>query len=222
MSRLPESARAPGHFIAAATIFCGAFLLFEVEPMIAKAILPWFGGSAQVWTTCLLFFQAALLGGYLYAHVLTERVSAIWQPRVHVVLLILSLAVLPILPAEYWKPVGGENPLPLILGLLAATIGLPFLLLSATSPLIQAWLTRSTARNSTGSPYRLFALSNFGSMLALLSYPVLVEPNLPLRWQAWTWSGLYAIFALLSAVAAWRYRSTLIRDHWQRRQLSLW
>src|SRR5258706_15843746 len=146
-------ARGLDRLLAAATIFSGAFLLFEIEPMIAKAILPWFGGSAQVWTTCLLFFQGALLAGYLYAHILSGRVSPIWQPRIHIALLLLSLALLPVLPSERWKPVGGENPLPLLLGLLTVTIGLPFMLLSATSPLVQAWLTRNPARESSSSPY---------------------------------------------------------------------
>ena len=191
---------------AAATIFAGALLLFEVEPLIAKAILPWFGGSAQVWTTCLLFFQAALLGGYLYAHVLTTRVPPRWQWRIHAGLLALSLLVLPIIPAEHWKPQGGENPLWLILGLLTTTIGLPFVLLSATSPLVQAWLARPVD-GKVQPPYRLFALSNFASMLALLSYPVAVEPYLTGRAQALGWSALYAGFAVLCAVMAWRHRS---------------
>ncbi len=190
---------------AAATILAGALLLFEVEPLIAKAILPWFGGSAQVWTTCLLFFQAALLAGYLYAHILTTRVAPRWQGRIHAGLLCISLAFLPIIPAEHWKPVGGENPLGLILGLLASTIGLPFVLLSATSPLVQSWLARPVD-GEVRPPYRLFALSNFGSMLALLSYPILVEPYLPGRMQALAWSVLYAGFAVLCSATAWRYR----------------
>ena len=196
----------PDRLLAAATIFAGAFLLFEVEPLIAKAILPWFGGSAQVWTTCLLFFQTALLVGYLYAHVLTSRVSPRWQLRIHVGLLAASLALLPIVPSQFWKPTGGEDPLWLILGLLASTIGLPFVLLSSTSPLVQAWLARPSSAG-VRPPYRLFALSNFGSMLALLSYPVVVEPHLAIRTQAVTWSVLYALFAVLCATTAWRHRT---------------
>jgi hypothetical protein len=192
-----------GWVLAGATIFFGAFFLFEVEPLIAKAILPWFGGSAQVWTTCLLFFQTGLLCGYLYAHLLAERVVPVWQVRIHIGLLVLSLAVLPIFPAEFWKPEGSENPLLMILGLLTTTIGLPFFLLSATNPLVQAWLARSQDR----APYQLFALSNFGSMLALLSYPLVVEPFLPLRVQTWTWSIGYGLFVVLCATTAWRYRS---------------
>jgi hypothetical protein len=193
-------------FAAAATILAGALLLFEVEPLIAKAILPWFGGSAQVWTTCLLFFQAALLAGYLYAHVLTTRVPPRLQWRIHAGLLAVSLIFLPIIPAEHWKPAGGEDPLFLILGLLTTTIGLPFMLLSATSPLVQAWLARPVD-GEVKPPYRLFALSNFGSMLALLSYPVLVEPYVPAHLQAVGWSAIYAAFALLCALTAWRYRN---------------
>src|SRR5258706_1696186 len=199
---------APGWLLAALTIFCGAFFLFQVEPLIAKAILPWFGGSAQVWTTCLLFFQAALLLGYLYAHLLSERVRPKWQIRIHVGLLLLSLAFLPIFPAARFKPLGGEDPLLLILALLAATIGLPFVLLSATNPLIQSWLAR--AHNERGvpiAPYWLFALSNLASMLALLAYPVLGAPNLTLRTKPLAWSTGYAVFVLLCAAAAWRYRS---------------
>ena len=191
--------------LAAATILSGALLLFEVEPLIAKAILPWFGGSAQVWTTCLLFFQAALLGGYLYAHLLSSRVAPRWQWRVHAALLAVSLIFLPIIPAEHWKPVGGEDPLWLILGLLSSTIGLPFVLLSATSPLVQAWLARPV-NGVVRPPYRLLALSNLGSMLALLAYPVLVEPYLAVRSQAVLWSLCYGGFTVLCAVTAWTYR----------------
>ncbi len=205
MNRAGASAESAygGWVLAGATIFFGAFFLFQVEPLIAKAILPWFGGSAQVWTSCLLFFQTGLLCGYLYAHLLAERVAPVWQVRIHIALLVLSLAVLPIFPREFWKPDGSENPLLMILGLLTATIGLPFFLLSATNPLVQSWLARSQSR----APYQLFALSNFGSMLALLSYPLVVEPFLPLRVQTWTWSIGYALFVVLCATTAWRYRS---------------
>jgi len=191
-----------GWGLAGATIFLGALFLFQLEPLIAKIILPWFGGSAQVWTTCLLFFQTMLLCGYLYAHLLSERVPTPWQARIHIGLLVLSLVTLPIFPGEFRKPKGSESPLFLILGLLTTTIGLPFLLLSATNSLVQSWLARAQSR----APYKLFALSNFGSMLALLTYPVVVEPFLPLRVQAWSWSIGYALFVLLCATTAWRYR----------------
>jgi len=202
----------PARLLVPVTIFSGALLLFAVEPLIAKMILPWFGGSAEVWITCLLFFQAALLVGYLYAHVLTTRVAPAWQWRTHLFLLTVSLLFLPIIPSERWKPVGGEEPLPFILALLAATIGLPFVLLSATGPLTQAWLSRSDSQANAGHKiYRLYALSNLGSLIALLSYPVLIEPWLPTRQQAWSWSLIYLVFAVLSAVAAWTTRDAVAK-----------
>src|ERR1700754_606031 len=131
--------RAANWLLAGSTIFAGAFLLFAVEPLIAKAFLPWFGGSAHVWTTCLVFFQAALLGGYLYAHVLSQRVPLRWQGPTHAALLALSLSFLPIIPSEAWRPAGPEFPILLIIGVLSSTIWLPFMLLAATNPLVQSW-----------------------------------------------------------------------------------
>ncbi|HWY61181.1 MAG TPA: fused MFS/spermidine synthase [Rhizomicrobium sp.] len=192
-------------FLTPATIFLAALLLFEVEPLIAKMILPWFGGSAAVWMACLLFFQTALLAGYLYAHLLSTRLSVRWQWRVHVLLLVVSLASLPIIPAMHWKPAGSENPLMLILGLLSATIGLPFLLLSSTTPLLTAWTTLQGSASQ--SLTRLYALSNLGSMLALISYPVLIEPLIATHGQALIWSGLYVGFVVLGITATWRLRS---------------
>ncbi|MHB1206016.1 MAG: spermidine synthase [Rhodospirillaceae bacterium] len=186
-------------------VFLGAFLLFAVEPLIAKMILPWFGGSAAVWLACLLFFQGALLAGYFYAHLLSSRLSAGRQWRVHLVLLGLSLLVLPIIPSESWKPAGGGVPLLQILELLAATIGLPFVLLAATGPLMQTWVARRDDAPAAGAVYRLYALSNLASLLALLSYPILVEPWLPTHIQAWIWSVGYMLFASFAAFAAWRY-----------------
>ncbi|MGC1818039.1 MAG: fused MFS/spermidine synthase, partial [Casimicrobiaceae bacterium] len=178
----------------ALTIFASAFLLFLVQPIIAKEILPWFGGSAAVWTTCLVFFQSALLAGYAYADAATRRLSRRAQGSLHSVLLVASLLLLPIVPAVAWKPLGSESPLWLILGLLAATIGLPYLLLSTTSPLLQAWFAQ---RHPGRNPYRLFALSNFASMLALLAYPFAIEPWIPTHMQAIAWSAGYAAFAVL-------------------------
>jgi hypothetical protein len=187
----------------AATIFLSAFLLFQVQPLIAKIILPWFGGSAAVWSAAMLFFQLCLLAGYGYAHLLTKRFNAKGQMRVHATLLVISCALLPILPSPSWKPDAVGDPTARILLLLAATIGLPYFLLSSTSPLLQAWYVR---RTGSSVPYRLFALSNFGSMLALVSFPFLVEPNLTSRHQAFSWSGVYVVFALLCATAAWLSR----------------
>jgi hypothetical protein len=180
----------------AVTIFVSAFLLFLVQPVMAKQILPWFGGSAAVWTTCLVFFQSTLLAGYAYSDLTVHRLAPRSQVRLHTVLLLLSLAILPIIPGADWKPLGSENPSWRILGLLAATIGLPYFLLSTTSPLIQAWFARS---RPGASPYRLFALSNLASMLALVGYPFLLEPWSPTRAQALGWSGGYALFVGLHA-----------------------
>jgi SAM-dependent methyltransferase len=185
----------------ALTIFASAFLLFLVQPIIAKQILPWFGGSAAVWTTCLVFFQSALLAGYAYADLVVRRLSLRRQALLHAALLVASLLALPIVPGAFWKPAGGENPAALILGLLAVTLGLPFFLLSTTSPLLQAWFAR---RYPGRNPYRLFALSNLASLLALLAYPFAIEPRIPTRMQAQAWSAGYALFVALCIAAAWR------------------
>lgn len=183
------------------TIFTSAFLLFLVQPVIAKMILPWFGGSASVWTTCMLFFQGVLLLGYLYSHWAVRTLKPKTQLWVHVGLLALSLAALPIVPSASWKPVGAEDPTFRIWGLLSASVGLPYFLLSTTGPLIQAWYARTHCQ---AVPYRLFALSNLGSMLALLGYPVVIEPFVTSRNQAFFWTGGYVLFTLLCAGAAWR------------------
>jgi len=187
--------------IYAVTIFLSAFLLFQVQPLIAKFILPWFGGSAAVWSAALLFFQLILLAGYFYAHLLIRHVSPKRQWQVHAPLLAVSLFTLPIIPSAYFKPSASGDPTFQILLLLAATVGLPYLLLSSTSPLLQAWYLRS---RKGVIPYRLFALSNFGSMLALLSYPLLIEPRLRLGVQAKAWSWFYALFAAVCAFTGWR------------------
>jgi len=187
----------------AASIFSSAFLLFQVQPLIGKFILPWFGGSAAVWSAALLFFQLLLLAGYLYAHCLIQFLKPKQQFWTHATLLLVSLATLPIVPSSSWKPSGGEDPTLRILLLLAATIGLPYGLLSATSPLLQAWYLRT---HESALPYRFFALSNFGSLLALLSYPFVIEPRLALSKQAMIWSFGYALFAVICVVVAWKSR----------------
>jgi len=197
----------------AVTIFLSAFLLFQVQPLIAKIILPWFGGSAAVWTAALLFFQLVLLAGYAYAHCSIRFLKAKAQMALHVGLLLVSCALLPILPSESWKPSESGDPTLRILMLLVATIGLPYFLLSSTSPLLQAWYVR---RSGSGMPYRLFALSNFGSLLALVSFPFLVEPRLTSKYQAYSWSFGYVAFALLCALAAWSTRNASSRDHKER------
>jgi spermidine synthase len=184
----------------ATTIFLSAFLLFQVQPLIAKMILPWFGGTAAVWTVCMLFFQLLLLAGYVYAHA-CARLRAPRQRFLHIALLLLAAATLPLAASAAWKPAGGEDPTWRIFGLLATSVGLPYFALSTTGPLVQAWYARS---HPGKSPYRLFALSNLGSMLALLSYPAVVEPLLPLRLQTAIWSGGFVVFAILCTALAWR------------------
>jgi SAM-dependent methyltransferase len=185
-------------FLYALTILVSAFLLFQVEPIIAKIILPWFGGSAAVWTTCLLFFQVVLLLGYVYAHCLVRYCSRRVQALIHIGLLAVSLLVLPVIPGAAWKPTGTEDPASRILLLLTITVGLPYFLLSTTGPLVQGWY----ARRFEGVPYRLYALSNAGSMFALLSYPVLFEPVFATHQQAVAWSFGYAAFVALCGCTA--------------------
>jgi hypothetical protein len=188
----------------ALTIVVGAFLLFQVQPVIAKIILPWFGGSAAVWTVCLLFFQLVLLLGYAYAHAVVRYLKPRAQAILHTALLAASLLVLPVYPGQGLKPAGTADPTWGILSLLALTVGLPYFLLATTGPLLQAWY----ARERKGvMPYRLYALSNAGSMLALLSYPWPVEPYLTTHQQAWMWSIAYGGFAALCALTALRTRN---------------
>jgi hypothetical protein len=190
--------------LSAAVIALGAFLLFQVQFILARFILPWFGGAASVWATCMVFFQAVLLLGYLYSHILVRRINLRGQALLHGTLLLGSLAILPVLPSPSWKPAGPEYPAVRILGLLGATVGLPFLLLSATNPLVSAWCA---GRSRGEVPYRLYALSNAGSMLGLLSYPVCVEPFLTSKGQAHAWSAAYAAFVFLCVAAAVRSRT---------------
>jgi hypothetical protein len=185
--------------IYAATIFTSAFLLFLVQPLMGKQVLPWFGGTASVWTVCMVFFQVALLAGYAYADTLVRRSSTRTQVRAHALLLVVSLATLPVVAQARWKPEAGSDPTLALLGLLVATIGLPYFLLSSTGPLLQAWLARAPW---AAGVYRLFSLSNLASLLALLAYPVLIEPHWPLRQQVLGWSVAYAAFVALCVAAA--------------------
>lgn len=183
------------------SIFLSAFLLFQVQPILAKLILPWFGGAAAVWIISLAFYQLAYLFGNVYAHFLIQRSGPRFSARVHALFLLASLLLLPIIPRAFWQPHGGEEPMWRILGVLAATVGVPFLLLSATSPFLQTWhaLGREGAR-----PYRFYALSNAGSLWALLSYPVLVEPLVSTHRQALVWSVGYGGFVAICATLAFR------------------
>ena len=189
----------------ALSIFVGAFLLFQIQPLIGKYILPWFGGGPEVWTTCMLFFQTLLLGGYVYAHLSIRFLRPRIQAGVHVVLLAGAVASLFVVSAAVQTPGEGSNPTLQILLLLTASIGLPYFVLSATSPLMQSWF--SSIRSGV-LPYRFFALSNAGALLALLSYPFVVEPLLSRQQQWVVWSAGLGVFALVSALCAfnlWKF-----------------
>jgi len=196
--------------LCASTIFVSAFLLFLVQPLIARQILPWFGGSAAVWTLCLVFFQVVLLLGYFYA----DRLSR-WPLRtqavVHALLLLAACAMLPVIPGAAWKPTGQGDPALNVLAVLAATVGLPYLAVCTTGPLVQSWVARLHAGDAPRQArvYRLFALSNLAALAALVVYPFVLEPVFVLRVQAIAWSvgfGLFAVLAIVSVLAVARAR----------------
>ncbi len=200
---IPAGSEREGAWLAAnfaLTVFVSAFLLFQIEPLISKFILPWFGGSPAVWTTCLLFFQVVLFCGYGYAHLSTRYLAPRVRVGVHCVLLLGAVLSLHVAPGEQFKPLNADHPTSHILTLLSVTVGLPYFALSSTGPLIQAWFSSVYPKRS---PYRLYALSNLGSLLALLSYPFLFEPAFDVLTQARLWSWGFAAFALLCAVCAW-------------------
>ncbi len=204
----------PGRCLAAifaATIFVSAFLLFQVQPIISKAILPWFGGSPAVWTTAMLFFQSLLFAGYAYAHFSDYALKNRVGRAVHLFLLVVAVAAVlgSILPRAVYKPADGSDPAGRILILLFVTVALPYFVLSATGPLVQAWFSRSFPGRS---PYRLYSLSNLGSLLALLTYPFLIEPMMKLSAQAWCWQAGFVAFAVLCGYLAMRSPSPLTSD----------
>ncbi len=213
----------PRKVLYAIAIFLGSFLLFLVEPMAAKRLVPLLGGSAAVWTTCLVFFQVALLLGYLCAHWLATRMRQRTQALVYTGLLAVCLvqAGLNLRPDLHAST---DHPIRSVFRLLSTLIGLPFLVLSATNPLLQAWYARGFARVSRSAepaalesqqatpPYRLFALSNFGSLLALVVYPSLVEPRFSLRAQGLIWLAGFIVFALACAVIAFLSGSRAINE----------
>lgn len=178
-------------FLAATLL--GAFLVFQVQPVISKCVLPWFGGTPAVWTTCMLFFQVLLFGGYLYAHAVRTWLTPTMQGSVHLCLLSVATLMLPIQPGPDWKPLGGEEPTMALLTLLAAHVALPYFVLSSTGPLVQAWLSY---QSSDRSVYRLYALSNVGSLAALMSYPFVVEPYFSVNEQSRFWSLAFCVFVL--------------------------
>jgi hypothetical protein len=169
----------------AATIFVGAFLLFQLQPLVTKHILPWFGGSPAVWTVCMLFFQTLLLAGYVYAHLGHQRLRPAHLALVQLAIIVAAVALLRVLPDDRWEPQDGSDPVGRILLMLTVTVGLPYFVLATTAPLIQAWFARSFPGRV---PYRLYALSNLGSLLALVSYPLFFERAFDLRQQARFWT----------------------------------
>src|SRR5215213_7359669 len=189
-----------------ATIFISAALLFLVEPMFAKFILPSFGGTPAVWTGSMMFFQAALLASYLYVHATTTWLGARRQAWLHLAVVLLPLLVLPIAVPEGWAPPANSNPIFYLLGLLLVAVGLPFFAVSATNPLIQRWLS-DTDHPDARDPYFLYRASNLGSVIGLLGYPLLMEPSLKLHNQGIFWSigyGVLVVLVLASAVMLWR------------------
>ena len=190
----------------ALTLFAGATLLFAMQPMVGKMILPLLGGTPAVWSTCMVFFQAALLGGYTYAHLSTARLRLSRQVLLHLILLAVPFVVLPLAVNPRLLRGGEANPVLDVLTLLSLSVGLPFLVVSATAPLLQKWFTY-TGHRAARDPYFLYAASNFGSMLALLGYPTLVEPRLHLQGSGWLtqtqlWTIGYAALAVLTGLCA--------------------
>jgi len=197
----------------ALTVFFGAFLLFQIQPLIGKFILPWFGGGPEVWTTCMLLFQVLLLAGYVYAHLTVFHLSGRVQAALHIMLILAALVALPITPGPEWKPQNLDHPIAGILLLITFCIGLPYFVLSATGPLLQGWFSRTFP---DVSPYRLYALSNAGSLLALLSYPFIFEPFLTRHGQAWIWTVgffLFAFFCISAALILWKNAPAKLACH---------
>ncbi|HUE97821.1 MAG TPA: hypothetical protein VMN99_01125, partial [Anaerolineales bacterium] len=188
----------------AVSIFLSAFLLFQIQPMIGRFILPWFGGTPAVWSTVMLFFQVLLTGGYAYAYWLIGRARAAKQAIVHIALISFAISLLvflsfiwnsPITPGSAWKPDDSSLPIIDIFQLLIVSVGLPYFILATNGPLMQAWFSRLFPERSYA---RLYALSNAGSLLGLLTYPLLIEPTLSLRSQGWVWSLGFVLFGLLA------------------------
>jgi hypothetical protein len=187
----------------AVCIFLSAFLLFQVQPIISKTLLPWFGGTPAVWTSAMLFFEVILTGGYAYANWLAKRNKGRQQTIIHLVLLAISVCLIvylwivwpsPIKPADRWELTNYSSPFMYVIFLLAISVGLPFFILSTNSPLMQSWFSH---KNPGRSPYWLYALSNIGSLLGLILYPILIEPLFTIQWQGWIWAGGYLLFVIV-------------------------
>jgi len=192
------------------TLFVNAALLFAVQPMFSKMVLPMLGGTPAVWNTCMLFFQSALLGGYLYAHVTSRWLDVRKQSILQIALFALTFLTLPVAVASGWRPTGSEMPVWWLAGLLAVSLGAPFFMLSTGAPLLQRWFSE-TGHPSAANPYFLYAASNLGSMVALLAYPVLIEPTLRLEQQSHLWTAGYVVLAALIATCAFVVRRRLLR-----------
>jgi hypothetical protein len=193
------------------TLFVSAFLLFLVQPMIAKMILPRLGGAPAVWNTCMVFYQATLLVGYAYAHVVPARLGLRRQALLHVGLLFVPFLFLPISVAGWRPPVASEEPVFWLLTLLVACTGFPFFVVATSAPLLQKWFA-STGHPAAKDPYFLYAASNVGSLAALLSYPVVFEPYLRLANQSWFWTASYVLLVVLTAACAYSI-SSFSREH---------
>ena len=192
--------------VFAVSMFISATLLFLVEPMLAKMALPMLGGTPAVWNTCLVFFQAVLLAGYLYAHAATRWLGRRTQIAVHIGLALTFLAVLPLRLPAGWEPPARSSPVLSILVMLSVAVGLPFFLLSSSTPMLQRWFAQSGHKQAR-DPYFLYAASNAGSLVGLLGYPLLLEPTLRLSQQSHLWSYGYALFVVMTAVCGvlvWR------------------
>jgi hypothetical protein len=185
-----------------AAIFVSALLLFSVQPLFTKMVLPRLGGSPAVWSVAMVFFQSLLLAGYAYAHFLSRFRNRLIPIAVHLVLLVVAFVTLPLSIAGGWGTPPASGYAVWLLGLFAVSIGLPFFALAANNPLLQTWFV-GTGHPDGRDPYFLYAASNIGSFLALLSYPVLLEPMLTLRWQNLAWSGGYGVLILLIAACGW-------------------
>lgn len=196
------------------SIFLSAFLLFQVQPMVGKFLLPWFGGTPAVWSTVMLFFQVFLTGGYAYAYWLIGRVRTSRQGTIHTILLVTSVALLlglglvwpsPVMPSADWKPADVNFPVLHIIWLLTLLVGLPYFILASNGPLMQAWFHRVFPEKSYA---RLYAISNAGSLLGLLAYPVIIEPTLTLKWQGWVWTIAFGAFAFLAGAIGLQARKS--------------
>ncbi|GAC1322965.1 MAG: hypothetical protein NVSMB14_17100 [Isosphaeraceae bacterium] len=187
----------------ATTAFLAAFLLFAVQPLTAKALLPLLGGYPEVWTTCMLFFQGMLLAGYAYAHVSTRVLGAKKQAIGHMILILAACAFFPLAFPNDAPVLAGKKPVSWLLGRLTVEIGLPFFVVATSSPLVLTWCAFAIPGRV---PYSLYAASNFGSLLALLGYPTLIEPLIPLSRQKIVWVAGYVLLAVLIAACAFRAR----------------